>query len=41
MMWPVIAGGVSAIAVFVAGSALIERRHIRRRRMNLRSRLFK
>ncbi len=41
MMWPAIAGGLSAIVVFAAGSTLIERRAIRRRREQLRGRLFK
>jgi hypothetical protein len=40
-MWPVIAGGLSAVVVFFAGSTLIERRRIRTRREQLRSRLFK
>jgi hypothetical protein len=46
-MWPEIAGGLSAVIVFLAGGAffayeaLIERRRVRIRRGNLRSRLFK
>jgi hypothetical protein len=36
-----IAGGVSAVLVYVAGVALIERRRRRARRTALRQRLFK
>ncbi len=41
MMWPVIAGGLPAVAVFVAGASVIERRRVQSRRAQLRSRLFK
>ena len=44
--WPAVAGGLSALMVFLAGGAVlgyeawIERRRIRSRRAQLRSRLF-
>jgi hypothetical protein len=41
MMWPVIAGGLSAVVVFVASTSVIERRRSRMRREQLRNRLFK
>ncbi len=41
LSWPVIAGGLSALAVFIAGAVMMKRRRNRRRRMDLRSRLFK
>jgi hypothetical protein len=40
-MWPVIAGSLSAVVVFVAGTSVIERRRSRMRREQLRNRLFK
>jgi hypothetical protein len=40
-MWPSLAGGVSAIVIYLVGAALIERRRIRHRRLALKGRLFK
>jgi hypothetical protein len=42
--WPAVAGGLSAVMIFgafLACDALIERRRMRNRRAQLRSRLFK
>ncbi len=42
-MWPSLAGGLSAVAVYLVylvGEAVIERRQSRKRREQLRSRLF-
>jgi hypothetical protein len=40
-MWPTIAGGLSAVVVYVAGADLIERRRIRNRRAALKGRLLR
>jgi hypothetical protein len=39
--WPAIAGGLSAVAVYFAGAAFLERRRIRNRRAALKLRLLK
>ncbi len=41
MIWPAVAGGLSAVAVYVVSSVLIEQRRVRIRREKLRGRLFK
>jgi hypothetical protein len=40
-VWPTIAGGLSAVAVYFAGAAFIEHRRIRNRRAALKLRLLK
>ena len=40
-IWPTIAGGLSAVAVYFAGAAFIEHRRIRNRRAALKQRLLK
>jgi hypothetical protein len=40
-MWPTIAGSLSAVVVYVAGAAFLDRRRIRNRRAALKGRLFK
>jgi hypothetical protein len=40
-VWPTIAGGLSAVAVYCAGAAFIEHRRIRNRRAALKLRLLK
>ena len=40
-VWPVVAGGLSALVVFVMGSELLERHRVRTRRDHLRSRLLR
>jgi hypothetical protein len=40
-MWPAIAGGLSAVAVYFAGTAFIEHRRLRSRRAALKLRLLK
>jgi hypothetical protein len=40
-VWPAIAGGLSAVAVYFAGAAFLERRRIRRRSAALKLRLLK
>jgi hypothetical protein len=40
-VWPAIAGGLSAVAVYCAGAAFLERRRIRRRSAALKLRLLK
>ncbi len=41
LSWPVIGGGLSALAVFIVGTIVMKHRRNRRRRRDLRSRLFK
>jgi hypothetical protein len=41
VIWPAIAGGLSAVVVFVFGLGVIKRRRVQSRRTQLRSRLFK
>jgi hypothetical protein len=40
-IWPSIAGGLSAIAVYFAGGAFIQRRRVRNRRTALKQRLLR
>jgi hypothetical protein len=39
--WPAIAGGLSAVVVYFAGAAFLERRRIRTRSAALKSRLLR
>jgi hypothetical protein len=40
-MWPAIAGGFSAVAVYLVCAGLIEQRRVRNRRAALKQRLLK
>jgi hypothetical protein len=40
-VWPTIAGGLSAVAVYFAGGALIQRRRVRNRSAALKQRLLR
>jgi hypothetical protein len=41
LIWPAVSAGITAVMLLIGGVRLIERRHARIRRGNLRSRLFK